>query len=79
MSENFPRTETDYADLLRAGRETAWGKLLTKYGPGIRDVFRRAGVDADDLEDLVMNVVLIIPVKVARCKVGNLGSSRVIA
>jgi RNA polymerase sigma factor (sigma-70 family) len=66
MSEGLPRTETGYTDQLRAGKETAWAKLLTEYGPGIRDIFRRAGVHADDLEDLVMNAILLIPVKVAR-------------
>jgi RNA polymerase sigma factor (sigma-70 family) len=68
VSEDFPRTETGYTDQLRDGRNSAWGRLLTEYGPGIRDVFRRAGVRADDLEDQVMNAVCLIPAKVAKTK-----------
>ncbi len=68
MSESFPQTESNYTDQLRAGRATAWGKLLTQYGPGIRAVLHRAGVRADDLDDQLMNAISLIPIKVAGSK-----------
>lgn len=55
----FPETRASLLSAMRGtGRETAWREFFARYAPPVFRVARQRGLDADDAEDVVQQVMI---------------------
>ena len=66
---NFPETRPSLLRSLRGGtQESAWREFFERYAPAVFRVARLRGMDADDADDIVQQVMLAVASHIDRFK-----------